>query len=46
LHWQRILPACQPAGVEHLLVEQDTCYRDPFESLQISLDNLKAMGAS
>ena len=46
LNWQRILPACQSAGVEHLLVEQDTCYRDPFESLQISLDNLKAMWAS
>src|SRR5439155_18758963 len=45
LNWQRILPACQSASVEHLLAEQDTCDRDPFESLQISLDNLKAMGA-
>jgi sugar phosphate isomerase/epimerase len=46
LNWAAILPACKAAGVEHLLVEQDICYRDPFESLKISLDNLRAMGAS
>jgi sugar phosphate isomerase/epimerase len=46
LNWQRILPACKSAGVEYLLVEQDICYRDPFDSLQISLNNLKQMGAS
>ena len=45
LNWQRILPACKAAGVKHLLVEQDICYRDPFESLEISLKNLKEMGA-
>jgi hypothetical protein len=28
------------------LVEQDVCRRDPFESLAISLRNLKAMGLS
>jgi sugar phosphate isomerase/epimerase len=46
LNWQRILPACKSAGAQHLLVEQDICYRDPFESLEISLKNLKEMGAS
>src|SRR6185295_12889068 len=46
LNWARILPACKAAGVEYLLVEQDICYRDPFESLEISLKNLKEMGAS
>ena len=46
LNWDSILVACKAAGVEHLLVEQDICYRDPFESLEISLRNLKAMGAA
>lgn len=46
LNWDSILVACRAAGVEHLIVEQDTCYRDPFESLEISLKNLKGMGAS
>jgi sugar phosphate isomerase/epimerase len=46
LNWPAILSACKTAGVEHLLVEQDICYRDPFESLEISLKNLQSMGAS
>jgi sugar phosphate isomerase/epimerase len=46
LNWQRILPACKAADVEYLLVEQDICYRDPFESLQISFNNLKEMGVA
>jgi sugar phosphate isomerase/epimerase len=46
LNWQAILVACKAAGVEHLLVEQDICYRDPFDSLELSLRNLHAMGAS
>ncbi len=44
LDWPAILPACREAGVEWYIVEQDTCQRDPFESLKISLENLKAMG--
>jgi sugar phosphate isomerase/epimerase len=44
LNWQAILPAAKEAGVEHILVEQDICYRDPFDSLELSLKNLKAMG--
>ncbi|MCL6630865.1 MAG: GIY-YIG nuclease family protein [Armatimonadetes bacterium] len=46
LNWPRILDACRKAGVEWYIVEQDTCERDPFESLAISLRNLKAMGIS
>jgi len=44
LNWPRIIEACRKAGVQYYAVEQDTCYRDPFESLAISLRNLKAMG--
>lgn len=46
LNWPAILKSCKDAGVEHLLVEQDICYRDPFESLEISLKNLNDLGAS
>jgi len=44
LNWPSILQACQDANVRWYAVEQDVCQRDPFESLQISYDNLKAMG--
>ena len=44
LNWGRILPACKAAGVKWYIIEQDTCYRDPFESLKISLENVKSMG--
>jgi sugar phosphate isomerase/epimerase len=44
LNWPAILQACREAGVEWYIVEQDTCQRDPFESLGISLRNLQAMG--
>jgi len=40
LNWTGILQACQEAGVKWYIVEQDTCYRDPFESLKISRDFL------
>ena len=46
LNWPRILEAAKEAGVEWYLIEQDICQRDPFESLAISLRNLKAMGVS
>ena len=46
LNWLAIVKACQAAGVQWYLVEQDICYRDPFESLKISLENLKGMGLS
>ncbi len=44
LDWPGILAACEAARVEWYIVEQDTCRCDPFESLKISFDNLKAMG--
>ena len=44
LNWPEILKACKEAGVQWYLVEQDTCERDPFESLKISFENLKGMG--
>ena len=44
LNWSAILEACKKSGVEWYIVEQDTCQRDPFESLGISLRNLNAMG--
>ena len=44
LNWPAILRACHEAGVEWYAVEQDTCQRDPFESLAISFNNLRAMG--
>ena len=44
LNWSAILDACKEAGVDWYIVEQDTCQRDPFESLGISLRNLKEMG--
>jgi sugar phosphate isomerase/epimerase len=43
LNWPAVLAACKSAGTEWYIVEQDTCYRDPFESLAISLRNLSAM---
>jgi sugar phosphate isomerase/epimerase len=44
LNWPGILAACQEIGVEWYAVEQDICRRDPFESLKISYENLRAMG--
>jgi sugar phosphate isomerase/epimerase len=45
LDWVDVLAACEQAGVEWLIVEQDVCRRDPFESLAISRRNLAALGA-
>ncbi len=44
LDWPGILEACRQAGVYWYLVEQDKCEGDPFDSLKISLENLRAMG--
>ncbi len=46
LNWPRILEACRNSGVEWYIVEQDTCKGSPFDSLKISLENLRAMGIS
>jgi sugar phosphate isomerase/epimerase len=44
LNWPGIIAACQDAGVRWHIVEQDVCQRDPFDSLKISLHNLKQLG--
>lgn len=46
LNWPAILEACKAAKVEWYIVEQDVCQRDPFESLAISLKNVKSWGLS
>ncbi|GGJ53816.1 sugar phosphate isomerase/epimerase family protein [Deinococcus roseus] len=40
-----ILQVAEEVGVEWLVVEQDLCRRDPFESIQISLNNLRKLDA-
>ena len=45
LNWPAIFEAGRESGTRWYIVEQDRCYdRDPFDSLEISLKNLKAMG--
>jgi sugar phosphate isomerase/epimerase len=46
LNWPAILEAAKAGGTKWYIVEQDTCERDPFESLEISLKNLQGMGLS
>jgi sugar phosphate isomerase/epimerase len=43
LNWPAILQACRETGVEWYVVEQDTCLRDPFESLEMSFNYLKKL---
>lgn len=43
LNWAAIIKACDETGVKWAAVEQDVCRRNPFESLKISLDNIKKM---
>jgi sugar phosphate isomerase/epimerase len=44
LNWPRILKACRKAKVQWYLVERDEGDLDPFDSLKISFDNLRALG--
>jgi len=39
-----LVEAANNIGTEWLVVEQDSCRRDPMESIKISYDNLKARG--
>ena len=43
LDWKRILAAAEKAGTEWLIVEQDTCPGDPFDSIKISFDYLQSL---
>lgn len=46
LNFARIIKACEEIGVEWGAVEQDRCFdRTPLESLEISANNLKKLGA-
>jgi len=40
LDWKRILTSAEKAGTEWLIVEQDTCPGDPFDSIKLSYDYL------
>jgi sugar phosphate isomerase/epimerase len=40
INWPPIVQACRDTGVEYVIVEQDICKGDPFDSLQISYKNL------
>lgn len=43
MNYKGIIEACTKTGVEWLVVEQDVCLRDPFESVAISLDYLQKL---
>ncbi len=46
LNWPELLEAANTGGTKFALIEQDLTYgRDPFESLAMSFNNLRAMGA-
>lgn len=44
LNWPAILDAAKSAGVEWYIVERDDGDLDPFDSLKVSLENLRSWG--
>ena len=44
MNWPGIVAACESAGSQWYVVEQDTCAGDPFDSIAISFRNMTAMG--
>lgn len=44
MDWESIIPTCEAAGVDWYAVEQDQCYRDPFDCLKSSFEYLSARG--
>jgi len=44
LDFRQIAGVAEEIGTKWLIVEQDVCRRDPFESLKISYDNLARLG--
>jgi len=44
INWPPIVEAVKETGVEYVIVEQDICKGDPFDSLKISFDNLVKFG--
>ncbi|MCE0484343.1 MAG: sugar phosphate isomerase/epimerase [Methylacidiphilales bacterium] len=43
LNWRRILAAAEKSGAEWLIIEQDTCAGDPFDSIRISFDYIQKL---
>ena len=46
LDWENIFKVCEDAGSKWLIVEQDTCPGPAVDSVRISMENLKKMGAA
>ena len=44
IHWPPIVAATKETGIEYVIVEQDSCKGDPFDSLRISFNNLSKLG--
>jgi len=44
MDWDGIIAACEAAGVSWYAVEQDRCYRDPFDCLKSSYNFLRGKG--
>ncbi len=45
MNFEKIIAACEKAGAQNLLVEQDNCYEeDPFACLKKSYDYLRSLG--
>ncbi|MDP8245623.1 MAG: sugar phosphate isomerase/epimerase [Candidatus Hinthialibacter antarcticus] len=44
LNWPAILDAIKKAKPKYVIVEQDQCYRDHFESITLSIKNMKSWG--
>ncbi|PQV65169.1 Sugar phosphate isomerase/epimerase [Abditibacterium utsteinense] len=44
LDWPAIFATAQAQGVTSYIVEQDECAGDPFDSIALSLENLRKMG--
>ena len=43
MDWRAIVAACEAAGVDWYAVEQDQCYRDPFDCLKSSFEFLAGL---
>ena len=41
INWIPVIEACRETKVEFIIVEQDICQRNPFDSIRLSYDNLK-----
>ena len=44
INWPPIVEACRETGIEYVIVEQDICKGNPFDSLRVSFGNLCKFG--